>query len=327
MNVVSGANTINAMAGADTVFAGPGATVTTVNQSGSASVFFQGSDAPSSAVDWFVGGTGGATIVGGANHVAVDVNSNTGMGAVFIAGTGAETLFGAFSATDDAYWGSFSGGSDLMFAGSGNDALVAGGGAQTLAGGSGSNTFYLINPAVVGSIVHAAEPAGFYTVYNAHKGDTIALTGYNSLYGGAGSAAASVSASLAAGASVVRLNDGTVVNFVGASARGKCYFVVGDTTTFICKRALNSLSAPEGRRGPGRGGGDASSRRTRSKTPSKFSITSLFQNRMTRYPCAASSAERAASSTASATCWPPSSSMTNLPAGQAKSAMRRPIGC
>lgn len=217
VNIISGANTINTSAGADTIFAGAGATETTVKQSGSASIMFQGSDAPALALDWFVGGTGGATITEGANHMIVDVNTNTGTGAVFIAGKGAETLFGAFSSTNDAYWGSFSGGSDLMFAGSGNDALVAGGGAQTLAGGSGSDTFYLINPALVGSIVHAAEPAGFYAIYNAHKGDTIALTGYDSLYGAAGSqaAAASVSASLAAGASVVRLNDGTIVNFVG----------------------------------------------------------------------------------------------------------------
>lgn len=124
---------------------------------------------------------------------------------------------GAFYATDDAYGAAAAAARILCWPAPAVMRWSRGEDAQTLPGASGSDTFYLINPAVVGSIVHAAEPAGFYTVYNAHKGDTIALTGYDSLYGGAGSAAASVSASLGAGASVVRLNDGTVVNFVGGA--------------------------------------------------------------------------------------------------------------
>jgi len=50
-----------------------------------------------------------------------------------------------------------------------------------------------------------------------------------------------------------------------------------------------------------------------------FSITSLFQMRMTRYPRAAKSVSRRWSAVLSA-CWPPSTSTTNLRSRQTKSA-------
>jgi hypothetical protein len=60
-----------------------------------------------------------------------------------------------------------------------------------------------------------------------------------------------------------------------------------------------------------------------SRTLAKFSITSLFQNRITRYPLAANSAFRCASAWERSACWLPSSSITTFFSGQAKSAMRR----
>ncbi len=97
----TGADTINALGGADTMLASAGDAYTTINQSGSATVLFYGGNAPTQAVAFDTGGTGGATLVGGANNVVIYQNAHTGTGAMFVAGSGNETLFGAASASND----------------------------------------------------------------------------------------------------------------------------------------------------------------------------------------------------------------------------------
>ena len=56
-------------------------------------------------------------------------------------------------------------------------------------------------------------------------------------------------------------------------------------------------------------------------------MTSPFQKRMTRQPRASSMRVRAESRARALACWPPSTSITSLREGTAKSAMWRPMGC
>lgn len=208
--------------GADTISAGanPGATGII---GGGGSVFFQGGDAASQVNNVIVGGTGGNTVVGGANNANIYASPTTGgannPGALLVAGGGNETLFGALSQTNDALWGSFGGNSDLLAAGSGNAALVAGNGVQSLIGGSGTDNFYVINSQLISALTHTSVTPGVDFLYNTRAGETLALTGFDSLYGAAGSgaAAAFVKSFVAAGSNTVTLKDGTQIVFATGS--------------------------------------------------------------------------------------------------------------
>ncbi len=63
-------------------------------------------------------------------------------------------------------------------------------------------------------------PPGQDVIYDARPGDILALTGFDSLYGAAGSGAAAkfVAAGLATGGGTVALSDGTTISFAGATA-------------------------------------------------------------------------------------------------------------
>ncbi len=100
-------------------------------------------------------------------------------------------------------------------AGSGNDALVAGTGNNSLFGGGGDDVFYIASSTLLGAITNTPVTPGHHLVANVHAGDFLALTGFDSLYGGAGSAAAVVSSALASGTSTVVLKDGTSITFAG----------------------------------------------------------------------------------------------------------------
>jgi len=63
-----------------------------------------------------------------------------------------------------------------------------------------------------------------------------------------------------------------------------------------------------------------------SKTPSRLFITSLFQNRRTRYPARTSISVRARSVSSRSPCWLRSSSIMSLASGHAKSTMYPSIG-
>ncbi len=79
--------------------------------------------------------------------------------------------------------------------------------------------FYLVNPAVISAMTGTSPNVGRYTILNPHPGDILALTGYDSLYGGAGShgAAAFVSSTLANGSTTITLKDGSTISFMGSS--------------------------------------------------------------------------------------------------------------
>jgi len=213
-----GSNLVALSSGADTIFAGANPGPTGII-GGSGSVFFYAGNSPTQVLDVIVGGSGGDTIVGAANNVVVYASPTTGgasnPGALMVAGGGNETLFGAASQTNDQLWGSFGPGNDLLVAGSGNDALIGGAGNDSLIGGSGNDTFYVINSQLVSTITKTAVTPGVDFLYNTHPGETLAMTGFDTLYGAAGSGAAAnaVKASLAGGGSAVTLKDGTQITF------------------------------------------------------------------------------------------------------------------
>lgn len=225
-----GSNFVRIEGGADTISAANIAGGTGII-GGEGSVFFQGGDNPSQVNNVIVGGTQGTTIVGGQNSVNIYGSPTTGgahnPGAVLLAGDGNQTLFGAPSQTNDALWGSFGNSySDLLVAGSGNAALIAGNCVQSLIGGSGTDTFYVISSEVVSALTHTSVSPGIDILYTTRAGETLALLGFDSLYGAAGSgaAAAFVESSLAAGsravslfvapdANSVTLKDGTTIVF------------------------------------------------------------------------------------------------------------------
>jgi hypothetical protein len=207
-------NTVNVVQGADTIFAAPGAPAYRINNGGA--VFFQAAASTGETADLF-NGPGPLTVVGAANNFIVNQNTSPGNGAVMMAGGGNETLYD-ISPTNDQYWGSFGGDNDLIFAGSGSNILVAGNGADTLVGGGGDDVFYAINAQLIGALTHTATRPGQDVIYNAHPGDVLALTGFDSLYGapGSGAAARTVEAALRQSGTVV-LADGTTVSFVGGT--------------------------------------------------------------------------------------------------------------
>lgn len=209
-----GSNLVSIPGGADTIFAAanPGSTGIAASNG---SIFFYAGNSSSQVLDVVAGGSGGSTVVGGADNVLVYTSSGGDPGALIVAGAGNETLFGAASPSNDQYWGSFNGGNDLMAAGSGNDALVAGSGQDSLIGGSGDDTFYAINSQLLSTIINTPVSPGVDFLYNTHAGETLALTGFDTLYGAAnsGAAANAVKVALAGGGSTVTLKDGTQINF------------------------------------------------------------------------------------------------------------------
>ncbi len=89
-----------------------------------------------------------------------------------------------------------------------------------MSGGSGTDVFYVIDAKTIGAMTETAVTPGQDVIANAHAGDILALTGFDSLYGAAGSGAAAqfVSAALASGVSSLMLADGTSLRFIGPTA-------------------------------------------------------------------------------------------------------------
>ena len=214
----AGTNAITVTSGADTIFAAADSGLAAI-QGGAGSVFFYAAPSSTEGLSLVAGGSGGNTIVGASNNVVVYASagnaSGSGQGALLVAGSGNETLFGAASAGNDQLWGSFGGGDDLLVAGSGNDALIGGTGNDSLFGGGGQDAFYVVSASLLGAITSATVTPGRDLIANVHAGDVLALTGFDSLYGGAGSAAAAVSSALASGSNTVVLRDGTSITFAG----------------------------------------------------------------------------------------------------------------
>ena len=219
-----GLSLINIVSGADTIFAGasPGVTGLVGN---AGSVFFYAGEATTNTASFITGGSAGDTIVGAANNTIIYASASPSTaggsvrGALLVAGSGSETIYGVPSQTNDVIYGSFSGdASDLLWAGSGNDALVAGSGNESLVGGRGTDTFYVANSSLLSTIAGTTITPGKDTIFLTHPGNNLALTGFDTLYGaGPGGAAASVRTALASGSGAVTLKDGTTITFVGST--------------------------------------------------------------------------------------------------------------
>jgi len=216
---LSGAgNTANVVGGDDTISASVGASGNWLTNAGS--LVFQAAPTDGQTLD-LLSGYGATTLFGAGGNILFSQNPGAGAGTMMVAGAGGETLWGAGSPSNDQYWGSFSGGTDLMAAGSGNDILVGGTGSDTLIGGGGTDVFYVISAATLAQQAGQPPQPGQHTIFVPHAGDILALTGFDSLYGGAalsGAAARGVEAALRSGSTSVRLADGSTLSFVGSTA-------------------------------------------------------------------------------------------------------------
>ncbi|MEO9188541.1 MAG: hypothetical protein ABI224_00845, partial [Acetobacteraceae bacterium] len=165
-----------------------------------------------------VGGSGGDTIFGAANNFVIynspTVGAASAPGALLVAGAGNETLYDV-GATNDLLFAGNQGGNQLLAAGLGNDSLVAGSGTDSLLGGLGTDQFFISNSALVSAIAGTPVTPGVDFLYNTRAGETVNLTGFDTLYGAAnsGAAANAVKATLAGGGSTVTLKDGTQITF------------------------------------------------------------------------------------------------------------------
>jgi hypothetical protein len=73
----------------------------------------------------------------------------------------------------------------------------------------------VVSTSLLSAITKTAVTPGQDFICNVHAGDVLALTGFDSLYGGAGQAAAAVSSALASGSNTIVLKDGTSLTFTG----------------------------------------------------------------------------------------------------------------
>lgn len=117
-------------------------------------------------------GIGQATIFGGSGSVVNFVGNQLG-GAIFVAGSGNETLNAAGSSTNNTFnSNSIASASQTFIGGTGNDTMIAGAGAATLTGGAGADAFAFFNQATQGK-------ADVITDFDATK-DSVYIIGYDS---------------------------------------------------------------------------------------------------------------------------------------------------
>ena len=222
----SGAETVNATGGgrdfvqggaSDLLFLGGTAGATILGGSGSDTYF--GSTNPHVAKQLVIGGSAGNNLLWAGDGAATLGGGGSGdqlfaygqSGQVLTAGSGNETLTAAFS-----------GGNNSLTAGSGSDQLIGGTGADTFAGGKGADT------------VIAGTGADVYAFIKGHAGGTelvqgifdpaairISLQGY----GPHEVAEALASQHVAAGSVTIDLSDGTRVTFQNVTELQKSNFV------------------------------------------------------------------------------------------------------
>lgn len=196
--IVSSANTASTIAGgptgAETVFGNTGASQT-IFDGGSKLEFVAGANDSAT----ILGGSTQATLFGGSGSNINYANQGTGSitGALFVAGSGNETLNAAGSNSANTFWGGT--GADSMVGGSGNDLMIAGTGSGTMAGGAGNNIFEFLN----------GHAGGNYTISDFSSNDLLALFGYGSAAG----ANAIANATVSGGSTHIMLGDNTQITF------------------------------------------------------------------------------------------------------------------
>jgi Ca2+-binding RTX toxin-like protein len=206
------------------VIDGGAATMTVFDQSGGNSVFggaglfnfIGGSDVSASVV----AGTGTMYLFVTSGDSITFAASDTAETAYFIAGTGNETLNGAFAQNNLLMFGGDSGQSsitagitDLMVGGSGNDTLVSGAGHETLTGGAGNNVF-LIDATTdgVGATILISD-------FGASAGNVLEFANYTTAeINAALNSAQTVSGGAGEINTILTLSDNTQVTLVGVSS-------------------------------------------------------------------------------------------------------------
>jgi Ca2+-binding RTX toxin-like protein len=209
--------------GDDVVNAGA-ATVALFDDSGNNSIFggsgvftfIGGADIAAS----IVGGSGAIYMFGTAGDSVVFSSADSSSSAVFLAGTGNETLNGSLSQDNLALYGTnvsdtavTSGVSDSLVGGSGNDTLVSGAGYETLQAGTG-HTLFVIDATTDGV-------GGHITIddFNASTDNMLGFANYtqaeidNALNG-----ATTVMGAGGQTDTIITLSDNTQVTFVGVTS-------------------------------------------------------------------------------------------------------------
>lgn len=144
-------------------------------------------------------GSGSAIMIGGGNG---DVLTATGSASdVLVASGGAETLNGAASRGNNAFFGGL--GSDCIIGGSGNDALTAGPGNMTLTGGGGTNLFVFSNGATSRTLITDFDPSRDYLQLNG--------------FAPGAAQAALLSATIVGGSTTITLSDHSQITFAGVT--------------------------------------------------------------------------------------------------------------
>jgi Ca2+-binding RTX toxin-like protein len=188
--------TIQASGGADTAF-GSGAGGALYNASGSSAFEFVSATGQTNTI---MGGASQETLFGGAGGNLVYSTTATNGGALFVAGSGNETLNASGSSSPVTAWGGT--GADSLVGGAGSDILTAGSGSVTMTGGGGANDF---------NVIASRGPASI-TITDMNSSDFVQIFGY-----GAANEATNQTALNAATGSSFSLTDGTTITFLNTT--------------------------------------------------------------------------------------------------------------
>jgi len=191
--VVAGAGNVTAFGGTgthpnqDIVFGGTGS-LTFIANSGASTV---------------VAGPTQETLFGGSGSYTFLTDGTSGVGALYVAGGGNETLNASsatvgnqiFAGTDTTGIGS----NDSLIGGSGNDTLVGGTGNDTMTGGAGADYF----------VFNKATDGGTATITDFSNNDLLGVWGY-----GSSPSAIAAAATVAGGNTTISLSDNTKITLL-----------------------------------------------------------------------------------------------------------------
>jgi Ca2+-binding RTX toxin-like protein len=148
-------------------------------------------------------------LFGASNGSDITFSSSTGS-AIYVAGSGSETLDASGSSTGNLLIGTAdtAAGASLIKAGTGNDTLEGTGGNATLTGGSGDNLF-LFNK----GLVFGGAPHDIVTDFTASATNLVLLANY----GASEAAGALAGATTVGGNTTITLSDNTKITFNNTS--------------------------------------------------------------------------------------------------------------
>ncbi len=204
-------------AGTPTVIGGTGGTVNATVGSGGLS-FSSGLNDNSTITS----GVAQATIFGGSGSTVNFVGTAPG-GAQFHAYAGNETLTGAGSTTNNAFYGSsISGASAVLTGGSGINTFYAGANAETMTGGGNNETFVFFKSTTF------LGPANI-TITDFNSSDTIFMVGYDSTSSASGVLAGATGPAITSSGTglTLTLSDKTTITFTNLTSEAPLFGKIG----------------------------------------------------------------------------------------------------